>query len=1388
MAKGDGQEVSIHLTLGDNDFAQEFNKILGGLTDELNQAGKQFAQHMENAEKSIRQSSEALEQSLANEPRREPTSSGAGGMGGGGASGPKSQKEALARANRLMDQMEKESLDAAQGASRLGTEYEDVLQVVNKLNSATENLNEASGHGALTGELQTQNKLRKQAEKTVRQLIGKIKKLANTQQITREEASEMLQELQQGAARYSDAFIKAEKAIQSVRSKSLTAFRKDLRRRVTLVQELPKEHDRIKQQLEEERQALRQQVEANKDNAEALDRLKAIKKTLSRLDKQKEQSQEQQKKSLTDLRKELRAQITLVDSMPERHDRIREELQKQKEELVQKAAANEDNVETLERLKAVKKTISKLDKKQKKRREAETRRQQRREKQEIAGDEMAFAKNVAKERERVEDELDKLEKMVEEKDPFERLIDTLTFADTFEQEAEQVRQELEKLKGSGLERAEALKDKQQGRLQGMDEEIDRLTEIQKTKGLTADQEQLLDNLQEDRAQVLKDIESTERQIQRIKEEQTAEQSKQNRGGPAGRKQRRRQMRADGTFKSYNAAMQASRLAQDAPYGMIGMVNNLDMAFESMQRLTKQTDSLSKALKSLFFGAGAASGMLWINMLSSATIMLNKSLNLTDKLTGAWEDFKAQIMSVSSAMDELDEKIKEKADEKLKIAENVTTDKAVKNIQKVNKELDNLREKRATVAEGGEYLGNAPILGQFTGGLPSVGAFIRRFFPTSKMKALSKKIDQLEGYKNKLEDYAAGGLGLKKAYKRSAKYGALTVEEHSKVLEEIQKHQKKMANLLLTGRDGEEAIPFEKRKIRAEYDQRTRKLKAQMKRRGKQLAAARAEGAKEEAKRLEKSMNQMALRLQELPNARDRELSNVGGGEADPEAAASELLKIRQETARKEIALREDSLEKKKAIINQELKAQKQSLDQRLEEFEGTAEQEAAFREEIEERKTQAEKQAQQDRLEAERQAAREKRKIQKKNAEIALKIQKRQTELNQPEGKDSAEIERSRIKMEQRRLNLKEKIAQAEANGYEQRAQNLRTLRDMEKRFHEQRVSEIRKETQEMQRQTNRRIQQLTKESELYKRRTETFGKDSLDAQLKRIQIRREEAMNRLESQFQNQMSRINEADQQSDTLANNMRAFQQRLDLFRWFMQQKENIRADYQDREAQAITDHNQRIAQTVGQQLSSRLGEISSAMDSLQRAFVKKRKKQLMEQGVAEEKAAKKAEKEGERRFAIKKKIAIAEALVNTYSTAMQVFNNTPGELTAKLAAAGAAITFGLAQVAKIKAQSISDGDSSSGGGVDVSGLGSTTDAAGSQVTDSSSAFAPDSAGASTNDMRKSKSEDVKNEVEGLRGDMQEYTEAVIEMNPEATLPDDTAIEVGEKYEDHKSEDKY
>jgi hypothetical protein len=147
-----------------------------------------------------------------------------------------------------------------------------------------------------------------------------------------------------------------------------------------------------------------------------------------------------------------------------------------------------------------------------------------------------------------------------------------------------------------------------------------------------------------------------------------------------------------------------------------------------------------------------------------------------------------------------------------------------------------------------------------------------------------------------------------------------------------------------------------------------------------------------------------------------------------------------------------------------------------------------------------------------------------------------------------------------------------------------------------------------------------------------------------------------------------------------------------------------------------------------------------------------------------------------------------MVNTYQAAMQVYNNTPGTLAPKLAAAAAALTYGFAQVAKIRAQSIGN-SGKGGGGVSVSGLGSSTYSTGSQVQDEDSPFATGTAGLDRPDLEsRSEGEDLKGEVKGLRGDMQRHTEAIKGMKSEAVIEDDTAIRVGDNYQDHKEEDRY
>jgi len=58
----------------------------------------------------------------------------------------------------------------------------------------------------------------------------------------------------------------------------------------------------------------------------------------------------------------------------------------------------------------------------------------------------------------------------------------------------------------------------------------------------------------------------------------------------------------------NALTNLSRVAQDAPYGFIGIANNLNPLLESFQRLQKESGSASSALKAMAQGLMGPAGI------------------------------------------------------------------------------------------------------------------------------------------------------------------------------------------------------------------------------------------------------------------------------------------------------------------------------------------------------------------------------------------------------------------------------------------------------------------------------------------------------------------------------------------------------------------------------------------------------------------------------------------------------------------------------------------------------------------------------------------------------------------------------------------------------------
>jgi hypothetical protein len=82
-----------------------------------------------------------------------------------------------------------------------------------------------------------------------------------------------------------------------------------------------------------------------------------------------------------------------------------------------------------------------------------------------------------------------------------------------------------------------------------------------------------------------------------------------------------------TSDATNALTNLSRVAQDAPYGFIGIANNLNPLLESFQRLQKESGSSANALKSMAAGLAGPAGIgLALGVVSSLLVTYGKDIS------------------------------------------------------------------------------------------------------------------------------------------------------------------------------------------------------------------------------------------------------------------------------------------------------------------------------------------------------------------------------------------------------------------------------------------------------------------------------------------------------------------------------------------------------------------------------------------------------------------------------------------------------------------------------------------------------------------------------------------------------------------------------------------
>lgn len=89
----------------------------------------------------------------------------------------------------------------------------------------------------------------------------------------------------------------------------------------------------------------------------------------------------------------------------------------------------------------------------------------------------------------------------------------------------------------------------------------------------------------------------------------------------------------GANEATQSIINLSRVVQDAPYGFIGIANNINPLLESFQRLRTQSGSLKGALSALFTGITGAGGLgLLVGILTSLPLFFGNSSKAADNNT------------------------------------------------------------------------------------------------------------------------------------------------------------------------------------------------------------------------------------------------------------------------------------------------------------------------------------------------------------------------------------------------------------------------------------------------------------------------------------------------------------------------------------------------------------------------------------------------------------------------------------------------------------------------------------------------------------------------------------------------------------------------------------
>jgi len=230
--------------------------------------------------------------------------------------------------------------------------------------------------------------------------------------------------------------------------------------------------------------------------------------------------------------------------------------------------------------------------------------------------------------------------------------------------------------------------------------------------------------------------------------------------------------AKGSNQAAQALTNVGRVAQDLPFGFMGIQNNLNPLLESFQRLKAESGSTSGALKALGASMLGAGGLgLAVSIASSAFLLFGDRLFDSKKKT---EEAKTEIdnyrRSLLEANKEAAQSIKTVAN--LIAADSLQTT-SLKQKQKIIEELQGISK---------EYFGNLTIeKGEITGLANAYQLYADNIFRVAEAKLASKKIEELGA---KLAEVTRLSNNLNNAFMQGGKQAFINPAKSLKELEKL----------------------------------------------------------------------------------------------------------------------------------------------------------------------------------------------------------------------------------------------------------------------------------------------------------------------------------------------------------------------------------------------------------------------------------------------------------------------------------------------------------------------------------------------------------------------------------------------------------------------------